>query len=207
MTTDSRNNLSHRPPAFKSARSSPELFAEQPSRHHHEAAIKVVSIDPGLSGAICVFVDGVLVELYDMPIIENGGGFVKRRADAAMLAELLWPHCDADAAIEWVTAMPGNGVASMFSFGATLSACMGVLGAIGMPVSRYTPQEWHKILEMPKPDKGVTKAPAKKAGKTYNRELVARLQPEQAHLFKRIKDHDRADATLIGEAHIKVKKK
>jgi crossover junction endodeoxyribonuclease RuvC len=168
--------------------------------------VKTVSIDPGLSGAICIFVGNELVELHDMPIIENGGGFVKRRVDAEMLAELLWPHCDAEAAIEWVTAMPGNGGASMFSFGATLGACMGVLGAIGIPVSRYTPQEWHKILELPKPDKTLTKEQAKRAGKTYNRELAATLQPAHANLFKRIKDHDRADALLIGQAHIKMRK-
>lgn len=155
--------------------------------------MKVISIDPGLTGAVGIFQDGELVELHDIPTIENGGGFVKRRVDAEALAELLWPHCRAQAVIEWVTAMPGNGSSSMFSFGATLGCCLGVLGALGIHTTKFTPREWHKVLDLEKQD-------SKAAGKAFNRSMAARLHPSHAHMFKRVKDHDRADAVLLGHA-------
>jgi crossover junction endodeoxyribonuclease RuvC len=40
--------------------------------------------------------------------------------------------------------MPGNGVASMFSFGHSAGVIQGVLGAFKIPVIMVTPQTWKK---------------------------------------------------------------
>jgi hypothetical protein len=49
-----------------------------------------------------------------------------------------------------------------------------------------TPQRWKKLM-------GVT------ADKNTSRQLAINLWPDQAHLFARVKDVDRAEAALIAE--------
>lgn len=101
-----------------------------------------IGIDPGASGAIVILgPDGAPAEWHAMPVLKTGSA---TRVNAAALAALLRPHTGAHAYVEQVGAMPGQGVASMFSFGHSAGVLSGVLGALGLPVTMVTPQVWKK---------------------------------------------------------------
>jgi crossover junction endodeoxyribonuclease RuvC len=88
--------------------------------------------------------------------------------------------------VEQVHAMPRQGVSSTFSFGKACGMIEGVVAARGLPIAWVTPQRWKKAM-------GVT------ADKNSSRQLAINLWPNEAELFKRVKDADRAEAALIAE--------
>jgi crossover junction endodeoxyribonuclease RuvC len=150
----------------------------------------ILGIDPGLSGALAIVRGHQLLAVHDLPAEPIGGtGTVKRRLAAAELAELLWRNTWAGAGslvavVERVNAMPGQGVASVFSLGDTAGCLRGVLQAAGIRIEYVTPASWKKALRVPA-DKGGARA-------------VALAQwPEQADTFSRARDHNRAEAALI----------
>ena len=86
--------------------------------NNHDSAIS--GIDPGLGGAIAlVHGDGHLHSVEDMPTTMRGNGRVKSEVDARGIAHLLGPHVPdiAFGIVERVGAMPGQGVAGVFSLG------------------------------------------------------------------------------------------
>ena len=70
------------------------------------------------------------------------------RVNASALAAKIRPYWllnkNIHAYVELVSSMPGQGVASMFSFGHAAGVIQGVLGAFRMPVKMVTPQSWKK---------------------------------------------------------------
>lgn len=150
----------------------------------------VIGIDPGLSGAL-VCIRGVeVLACHDLPI-ESGVGR-RNRLSAPVLAhhlrELTAAHGPCLAALEAVAAMPGQGVTSMFSFGRTLGAVEGVLAALGIAVTYYTPAVWKRAY-------GLSGRP-----KDASRTRALELFPQAAGLLTRKKDHGRAEALLL--AHL-----
>lgn len=148
--------------------------------------MKIAGIDPGLSGAVCVFdVDKGMLTILDMPTVEvKSGKTMKRRLSEPMLAELLRPHEIEHVALEQVSAMPGQGVTSMFNFGQTYGAIRGVLAGLRIPVTMVTPAKWTRDLKV-------------SGGKDANRQRAAQLFPAYAASFARVKDDGRADAALL----------
>ena len=77
-----------------------------------------IGIDPGLSGAIVVFNNDIPVIWERMPTMKIGSA---NRVNASALAAIIWPLSssgkEVKAYVELVSSMPGQGVASMFSFG------------------------------------------------------------------------------------------
>ena len=146
----------------------------------------VVGIDPGLSGAIAVLdVSNKLLAIHDMPTVSiKSGKSVKNQLSEAMLAGILRRVKAEHAYLEFVSAMPGQGVSSMFNFGMGYGAIKGVLAALEIPFSTVTPVKWQRDLSVVK-------------GKEGNRLRAAQLFPEYAHLFTRVKDDGRADAALL----------
>ncbi len=145
----------------------------------------IISIDPGLTGAVAVFHD-CLIDVIDMPVSAktNGKGL---QVNAALLSKEIRELNFIDKAIiERVTAMPGQGVTSMFGFGRTLGVIEGVLAAHTIPVEWVTPQKWKKFHGLIKKDKDAA------------RTLVIEKYPDKTDRFKRKKDIGRADAVLIG---------
>lgn len=144
-----------------------------------------LGIDPGLTGALALLdARGALFQVEDLPTIARGKGKVRQEIDAAALARLLRPHA-ADielAVVEQVSAMPGQGVASVFSLGHTLGAIVGVLQALAIPLHLVTPAQWKKAA-------GVS------ADKDLVRAAAVRLYP--AAPLDRKKDHNRAEALLL----------
>ena len=148
--------------------------------------MKIAGIDPGLSGAVCVFdVDKGMLTILDMPTVEvKSGKTMKRKLSEPMLAELLRPHEIEHVALEQVSAMPGQGVTSMFNFGQTYGAIRGVLAGLRIPVTMVTPAKWTRDLKV-------------SGGKDANRQRAAQLFPAYAASFARVKDDGRADAALL----------
>ena len=148
----------------------------------------IIGIDPGAGGAVAILErGGRLVQVFEMPAVEVVvGGKAKRRVSPEMLAaELRLYNVDGTTAIvEQVSAMPGQGVSSMFSFGEAYGLAKGVLAGLAIPVSTVTPGKWKRALQL-------------NAGKDAARAKAAALWPEQAGEFRRVKDDGKAEAALI----------
>lgn len=148
--------------------------------------MKVVGIDPGLSGAVAVFdLTNKLLAVHDMPtMMVRSGRSDKRQLSEPLLADILRQVKPDHAYLEFVSAMPGQGVTSMFNFGVGYGAIRGVLAALEIPVSTVTPGKWQRDLGLAK-------------GKDANRARAAQLFPDSSSMFVRVKDDGRADAALI----------
>jgi crossover junction endodeoxyribonuclease RuvC len=153
----------------------------------------VIGIDPGISGAIAFFEDGVLDCVVDMPTLKIASGkTMKSHISAVTLVDILdgwYPRNEAHVVIEKVGALPGNGSVSMFNFGRSAGIIEGVVAAMHFPSTYVTPATWTK---------GVGRA----AGKDASRMRAMELFPAKADLFKRAKDDGRADAALIAYWYI-----
>jgi crossover junction endodeoxyribonuclease RuvC len=157
-------------------------------------ASKIIGVDPGLDGAVCVLEGGKVVEVYDIPTFEitvgnsqgNGGAAKKRRKiDVQGLFRLFAKHSDADfVLIEQVWAMPKQGVSSSFTFGKTLGSIEACIALSTLPMHSVAPQVWKKELRVTNDKDGA-------------RSRAADLFPEAYDFFSRKKDHNRAEAALI----------
>ena len=139
----------------------------------------ILGIDPGLDGGLAI-IDGSSIELLETIPTQTKGGFIKRQVDAQKLSNILRVYPDLVCYLEGVASRPGQGVASVFSFGDTYGAIRGVLGALNIPVYTVSPSKWKKALEVS------SKEDSLKASK----DLFPSVQ------FKK-KDHNIAEALLI----------
>jgi len=139
----------------------------------------ILGIDPGLDGGLAI-ISGSYIELLETIPTEKKTGFIKRQVDAQKLSNILRVYPDLVCYLEGVASRPGQGVASVFSFGDTYGAIRGVLGALNIPVYTVSPSKWKKALEVS------SKEDSLKASK----DLFPSVQ------FKK-KDHNIAEALLI----------
>lgn len=143
----------------------------------------IVGFDPGASGALARLTDGGdLLAVADMPVVEVGG---KRRVSAPLLAAILREWAPRLAVVERVSAMPNQGVSGMFAFGYGAGVIEGMCAMAGIPVVFVQPAVWKRALKVTA-DKGACRL------------MAQRLWPAHAASFARVKDHDRAEAALIG---------
>jgi crossover junction endodeoxyribonuclease RuvC len=146
----------------------------------HENRSYLIAIDPGVNGAYAIL-DGAgeFIEAAELPRFD-------KTLNAVELGKLFEGFLPGLAVIEKVSAMPGQGVTSMFTFGAAYGVCLGVAGGAGVPVSLVTPHAWKKHFRLiGKP-------------KDAARELAARLYPRAVNALRLKKHQGRADAILIG---------
>ncbi len=151
----------------------------------------IISIDPGISGAVAVFkLTGELKTVFDMPVVSKTSG-KGNQISAKLLNDSISNHAwVTQAVIERVGAMPGQGVTSMFGFGRSLGVIEGICAGQTIPVEWVTPQAWKKHFGLIGKDKDAA------------RTLVIEKFPQYSELFKRKKDVGRADAVLIGLFHL-----
>lgn len=147
----------------------------------------IIGVDCGQTGAIAAYDGQRITGIEDMPTMSrlHGKGM---QVDPYELASLILELCagrNATAVIEAVSAMPGQGVSSMFRFGESVGVVLGVLGALQMPVRWVTPGRWKKAAGIVGKDKDAA------------RSLAIQLHPEVADMLTRKKDCGRADAALI----------
>ena len=149
--------------------------------------MKIMGVDPGASGALVILdTDDRSIVVIDMPTTKvKRGPRTVNQVDAVALSLALQPYAGAcTAAVEKVHSMPGQGVASTFSFGRAAGVLEGVLAALDIPFTLIPPQTWTKAMRL-------------FGGKDGSRARAQELFPDQAHLFARKKDDGRADAALI----------
>lgn len=140
--------------------------------------MKVVGIDPGVTGALALHDGGKLTTLEDMPVFDG-------RVDGAGVSDIL-RAMDPDAVyIETSHAMPRNGTIASFSLGMNTGIVIGVVQSLSHPLFRITPARWKSKM-------GVTKL-----DKNGLRGIVREMYPDWQSCFARVKDHNRAEAVLI----------
>ncbi len=113
--------------------------------------MKVIGIDPGLSGAIAIIKDNKVLSIHDMPVMSEGKKN-KRQLNSAQLVKIIKDNVenkeDIRVIVEQVNAMPGQGVTSMFNFGQTFGAIKGICAALGLPIFFVRPSKWKKHFEL-----------------------------------------------------------
>ena len=145
----------------------------------------LIGLDPGYSGAITLYWPATgHIEVHDMPTLKNAKG--KAVLDMHGILQILEPEGDGQrvAYIEQVSAMPGQGVSSMFRFGEQYGALQMALAATKTPTHYVTSAVWKKHFGLSR-EKGVSRG------------LAMQRFPAFADTFKRVKDDGRAEATLI----------
>jgi crossover junction endodeoxyribonuclease RuvC len=147
----------------------------------------IAGIDPGLAGAL-FFLDPsnpANGEAIDLPVhMLIRGAKKKRELDIAGLIGILATRSITHAFVEQVGAMPGQGVSSVFAFGKTFGAILGVVASRSIPLSLVPPVRWKRALHVPK-------------AKDAARARASQLLPQAAEQW-RLKKHDgRAEAALI----------
>ena len=94
--------------------------------------MKIIGIDPGLSGAIAILENNKVLNIFDMPVMSEGKKN-KRQLNSALLVNLIKENINQNeevaVVVEQVNAMPGQGVTSMFNFGQTFGAIKGICAA------------------------------------------------------------------------------
>ena len=146
----------------------------------------IISIDPGVSGAVAILDGSKLVDVFDMPTeIITVNRKQKKRINANDLAAAFNEYPPTRVVIEDVHAMPGQGVTSMFAFGQALGIAHGVAACFTDQVVTVGPRVWKRYFKLDS-DKGAS------------RRLASERWPEMAQYFKRMKDDGRAEAALIG---------
>ena len=148
---------------------------------------RIIGIDPGLSGAVAVLTGSDSLRILDMPTVTvERNGKSKRQVSASELAAIFanFNSNDTHVFVEKVSAMAGQGVTSVFSFGRSFGMIEGILAAFKLPVTYVAPATW-------------VKAVGRGQGKDASRARAMELFPNNQADFKRVKDDGRSDAALI----------
>ena len=113
--------------------------------------MRIIGIDPGLSGGIAILDDLKIFDIYDMPIMSEGKKN-KNQLNSAQLVNIikknLIPNGDTFLIVEQVSAMPGQGVTSMFNFGQTFGSIKGICAALNLPIFFVRPAKWKKHFDL-----------------------------------------------------------
>ena len=150
--------------------------------------MRIIGIDPGLSGAIAILEDNRVKELFDMPVMSDGKKN-KRQLNSAQLVKILKDnikdHQDTVMVVEQVNAMPGQGLTSMFNFGQTFGAIKGICAALGLPIFFVRPTKWKKYFELIN------------SSKDASRTKAIEMYPYISEKLSKKKDVNKSDAILI----------
>jgi crossover junction endodeoxyribonuclease RuvC len=152
--------------------------------------MKIIGIDPGLSGAIAVLENNKVLNIFDMPVMPEGKKN-KRQLNSALLVNLIKENIDLEeeeevsVVVEQVNAMPGQGVTSMFNFGQTFGAIKGVCAALELPIFFVRPSKWKKHFELIN------------SSKDSSRTKAIEMYPKLSNQLSKKKDVNKSDAILI----------
>ena len=150
----------------------------------------IIAIDPGISGALCFFEEGKIIDIVEMPNMAAGKKN-KRQVNGAQIYNEIslriknFQKEDIKVVIEQVSAMPGQGVTSMFNFGQSFGVLKGVCSAMQLPMYFVRPAKWKKYFNLINSKKD--------ASRTKAIEIFPYIS---AQLSKK-KDSNKADAILL----------
>lgn len=138
-----------------------------------------IGIDPGKSGAMAIMPATGEVQVIPFDVVKY----------SVALAQLRGKPNDVMCCVEKVSAMPGQGVVSMFNFGHNLGVIEGLLRGYGIPYQLVPPQTWKKEFSL-------------SSDKTKSIEVCQKLFPNVSLLAteRSRKPHDgMAEALLMSE--------
>ena len=150
----------------------------------------IIGIDPGISGSICFFEDGKILEVVEMPTMIEGKKN-KRQVNGSQIYNEIFKRIkgydkhNVRVVIEQVSAMPGQGVTSMFNFGQSFGILKGICSAMQLPMYFVRPAKWKKYFGLINSEKD--------ASRTKAIEMFPYFSPQ----LSKKKDTNKADAILI----------
>ena len=149
----------------------------------------IIGIDPGISGSICFFKDGRILEVIEMPVMTEGKKNKKQVNGAQIYNEFLKrinkKEDEIRVVIEQVSAMPGQGVTSMFNFGQSFGILKGICSAMQLPMFFVRPAKWKKYFNLINSQKDASRTRA------------IEIFPYFSSQLSKKKDSNKADAILI----------
>ena len=149
----------------------------------------IIAIDPGISGSICFFEDGKILEVLEMPTMIEGKKSKRQVNGAQIYNEILKRIAGSEkqtrVIIEQVSAMPGQGVTSMFNFGQSYGILKGICSAMQLPMIFVRPAKWKKYFNLINSQKDASRARA------------IEIFPYFSSKLSKKKDSNKADAILI----------
>ena len=150
----------------------------------------IIGIDPGITGSICFFEDGKIIDVIEMPNMAEGKKN-KRQVNGAQIYHEIYKRIknlekkDIKVVIEQVAAMPGQGVTSMFNFGQSFGVLKGICAAMQIPMYFVRPAKWKKYFNLINSEKDASRTKA------------IEIFPHFSTQLSRKKDSNKADAILI----------
>ena len=150
----------------------------------------IIGIDPGISGSICFFENGKILEVVEMPTMTDGKKN-KRQVNGAQIYNEIVKRINKNekqnvrVIIEQVSAMPGQGVTSMFNFGQSFGILKGICSAMQLPMYFVRPAKWKKYFSLINSEKDASRTRA------------IEMFPYFSSQLSKKKDSNKADAILI----------
>ena len=125
----------------------------------------IIGIDPGVSGSICFLKDGKILDVIEMPVMNVGKKNKKQVNGAQIYNEITEkiksnPETNTRVVIEHVTAMPGQGVTSMFNFGQSFGVLKGICSAMRLPMFFVRPAKWKRYYNLINSEKDASRTRA-----------------------------------------------
>ncbi len=122
----------------------------------------IIGIDPGISGAICFFENGEIRDIIDMPVMAEGKKNKRQINGSQLYNEIAariknFSKKDIFVVVEQVSAMPGQGVTSMFNFGQSFGVIKGICSAMQLPIYFVRPAQWNKYFNLLKTEKDASR--------------------------------------------------
>ena len=150
----------------------------------------IIGIDPGISGSICFFEDGKILDVIDMPTMTEGKKNKKQVNGSQIYNEISKrikknEKQNVRVIIEQVSAMPGQGVTSMFNFGQSFGILKGMCSAMQLSMYFVRPAKWKKYFNLINSQKDASRTKA------------IEIFPYFSSQLSKKKDSNKADAILI----------
>ena len=150
----------------------------------------IIGIDPGISGAICFFENGEVKDVIDMPTMADGKKN-KRQINGRQIFNEISSRINSydlkniNIIVEQVSAMPGQGVTSMFNFGQSFGIIKGICSAMQLPIFFVRPAKWKKHFDLIN------------SQKDSSRTKAIEMFPKISSILSKKKDANKAEAILI----------
>ena len=150
----------------------------------------IIGIDPGISGSICFLENGKIIDVVEMPTMAEGKKN-KRQVNGSQIYNEIFKRTkgiekkNIKVIIEQVSAMPGQGVTSMFNFGQSFGVLKGICSAMQLPLYFVRPAKWKKYFNLINSEKDASRTKA------------IEVFPYISQQLSKKKDANKADAILI----------
>ena len=145
----------------------------------------IIGIDPGISGSICFFEDGKIIDTVEMPTMAEGKKN-KRQVNGSQIYNEIskrvknFDKQNVRVIIEQVSAMPGQGVTSMFNFGQSYGILKGICSAMQLPMYFVRPAKWKKYFNLINSEKDASRTKAIEIFPSFSSQLSKKKDSKKA---------------------------